>query len=114
MRSGLNGESRLRNLYPDRQARSSAKPELNRISQSGWRSLVRIAVMGRKIARRMILAGIVLLLIPLMSACGSGNTPGSATPAGDPKLSYDFRNGPQGWVGDFAEYPSGEEQSYQL
>src|SRR4051812_17169204 len=69
--------------------------------------------MVRKIARRTILAGLVLL-VPLMAACGSTVTPSPQTPATDIKVSYDFRNGPQGWIGDFADYPSGEEQSYQL
>ncbi len=30
------------------------------------------------------------------------------------ELSYDFNSGADGWIGDFADYPVGEEESYAL
>jgi hypothetical protein len=66
------------------------------------------------IAKLTIQAGIVLLITPLLAACGAGMSPGTQTPVMDPRASYDFRDGAQGWEAGFADYPPGEEQSYEL
>jgi len=70
--------------------------------------------MCRRVAKLAIPAGIMLLIIPLLTACGAGITPGPPTPISDPKVSYDFRNGVQDWKAGFADYPPGAEQPYQL
>ncbi len=58
--------------------------------------------------------GIGVLIIPLLVACGDTATP---TPTGTPtplKVSFDFRDGAQGWGAGFADYPPGSEQGYEL
>lgn len=70
--------------------------------------------MWREFAKQTIQAGIVLLIVPLLVACGAIMAPGPQTPVMDPKVSYDFRNGVHGWEAGFADFPPGEEQSYQL
>ncbi len=74
----------------------------------------------RQIARCRAAAGAVLLIIPLLAACGptappTPTIPPTATgPASAPNVSYDFRGGAQGWQAGFADYPPGEETGYQL
>jgi hypothetical protein len=58
-----------------------------------------------------------LLALALLAACdaGAGTAP-TPTPAGvdGNRVSYDFREGEQGWAAGFADYPPGEEQFYEL
>jgi hypothetical protein len=57
------------------------------------------------------LAALVLALSLLPAACDIGAGP--AAPAA-PKVSYDFRNGAQGWEAGFADYPPRDEAIYEL
>jgi hypothetical protein len=70
--------------------------------------------MDRKFAKQAIRSSVALLIVPLLAACGAGATPIPQTPVTDPKVSFDFRNGAQGWNAGFADYPPGQEQSFQL
>ena len=56
----------------------------------------------------------MLLIVPLLAACGASMIPDPQPPVMEIRVSYDFRNGVQGWEAGFADYPPGEEQFYQL
>lgn len=66
------------------------------------------------------LLGLALIFLLALSA-GCGGTGESPQPQPQPEptvapptLSYDFREGAQGWESGFADYPPGEEEFYEL
>lgn len=75
---------------------------------------IRILAMCGKIAKQTMCVCIVLLVVLVLAACGAAGSPSTPTPGKDLKVSYDFRNGAQGWEAGFSDYPPGQEQSYQL
>jgi hypothetical protein len=48
--------------------------------------------------------------------CGvlAGCSVGADLPEGQPEFAFDFAQGPQGWSGGFADYPVGQESSFEL
>jgi hypothetical protein len=74
-----------------------------------YRILVRLAALAPIVAL-LAACGVVPVPTPIS---GEPEAPATA-PAGGPALSYDFRQGAQGWVAGFADYPLGQEQNWQL
>ncbi len=55
----------------------------------------------------------LILLSAFFIACS--NDDDSVNPDPEPvEFSYDFNSGAEGWTGDFADYPEGEEESFEL
>jgi len=56
-----------------------------------------------------------LLCVALLLLFGCGGSSGdNDTPSGQMNLTYEFSANPEGWAGDFADYPVGKEGAYQL
>ena len=56
--------------------------------------------------------GILLMIFFLLLV--SCNNDDDGTPAPSTVFSYNFATGTEGWIGDFADYPAGEEEFYEL
>lgn len=59
------------------------------------------------------LVGLIALVITGCSGLAPSQ-PGAPPVSSQPKVSYDFRQGVQGWQVGYADYPSGEEKFYEL
>jgi len=53
----------------------------------------------------------IAVLAMVVGGCGSSD---SDTPVGEMRLVYQFVEGAEGWIGDFADYPRGREEDYEL
>jgi len=57
--------------------------------------------------KRLMIFGIILAFF---AACNNGDDTGNEPV----ELTFDFSGGAAGWTGDFADYPIGEAESYEL
>lgn len=56
----------------------------------------------------------LVLLSAFFIACDNDDDSVITDPVSPVEFSYDFDSGAEGWTGDFADYPQGEEESFEL
>lgn len=56
----------------------------------------------------------LVLLMAFLLACNNDDDANIIDPVDPVELSYDFNSGAEGWTGEFADYPEGEEESFNL
>ncbi len=63
---------------------------------------------------KRIITALILSILGLFLLGGCGGSSRTSSPSEPMTLVFSFPDDPQGWVGDFADYPVGREQDYEL